>query len=443
MLHRSLLTLTAGLILSTSLAATAQSPLATTDQRELDRQSLRLLASQPVRAEEALVTQTFAADPYASTVEGRGILQRAVDEVVYAGVVDAINRDPARPRLQWLWAPTHTWSGIAVPASKVLMPNVDNVFRIFPVDNLHHYRLTAHPAGPTPIQESFQLLPRLPGEDGWSKVIQEVVDVDIHTEADGSFTLTIGPEPAAGLVNHIATTQDAHFILIRDTIQDWGHQPPYRMELTLLDGPASTASADDPTVAREAAAVIRQIAPRILQAKGGGFANSPGFYQGPANGLTSPKVREGGRWGLSSSGHFQLADDEALVLTLDPIGAKYLAVQLASGWLSSLDYLHHTASLNLSQLAPNPDGTVTLVVAPKDPGVANWLDTTGLHEGTLFVRWQKLPEPLDADAQGVRSVRLIKAVELDTALKLKRLTPAERKARLAERAAAYARRYAD
>jgi hypothetical protein len=27
-------------------------------------------------------------------------------------------------------------------------------------------------------------------------------------------------------------------------------------------------------------------------------------------------------------------------------------------------------------------------VAPKDPGVANWLDTTGLHEGTLFVRWQ-------------------------------------------------------
>ena len=71
-----------------------------------------------------------------------------------------------------------------------------------------------------------------------------------------------------------------------------------------------------------------------------------------------------------------------------PIGAKYLAVQLASGWLSSLDYLHHTASLNLSQATPNPDGTLPLVVAPKDPGVANWLDTTGLHEGTLFVRWQ-------------------------------------------------------
>jgi hypothetical protein len=166
-----LLVLTAGLTLTASLAATAQSPLATSDQKALDHQSLRVLASQPVKAEAALVAQAFAAEAYASTAEGKTILSHAVDEVVYAGVVDAINRDPAHPRLQWLWAPAHTWSGIAIPASKVLMPNVDNVFRIFPVDNLHHYRLTAHPAGPKPIQESLQLLPRLPGEDGWSKVI--------------------------------------------------------------------------------------------------------------------------------------------------------------------------------------------------------------------------------------------------------------------------------
>jgi hypothetical protein len=272
-------------------------------------------------------------------------------------------------------------------------------------------------------------------------VIQEVVDEDIRTEADGSFTLTIGPDSAAGQANHITTTQDAHFILIRDTIQNWGRESPYRFELTTLDGPASTTPADDVTLEREAAALIRQITPRILQAKGGGFANSPGFYQGPANSLTPPKIREGGRWGLSSSGHFQLADDEALVLTLDPIGAKYLAVQLASGWLSSLDYLHHTASLNLSQAKPNPDGTLTLVVAPKDPGVVNWLDTTGLHQGTLFVRWQKLPEPLASNALGVRSVRLVKVADLDPALP--RLTPVERKDQQAKRAATYARRYTE
>jgi hypothetical protein len=114
---------------------------------------------------------------------------------------------------------------------------------------------------------------------------------------------------------------------------------------------------------------------------------------------------------------------------------------LARGWLSSLGSLHHTASLNLSQVTPNPDGILTLVVVPKDPGVANWLDTTGLHEGTLFVSWQKPPGPLDAHAQGVRSVRLVKAAELNLALSW--LFPTERKAQLAERATAYARRYAD
>jgi hypothetical protein len=441
MMRGYLLALATAFMATGALAASAQSPLATPDQRALDKQSLRVLASPVVKAQEPLVAQAFAADPYAQTAEGKAILQRAVDEVVYAGVLDSINRDPARSRLQWLWAPAHNWSGIAVPASKVLMPNVDNVFRIFPVDNLHHYRLTAHLAGAAPTQLSLQVLPALPGEDGWSKVIQEVLDSDIHTESDGSFTLTIGPGPSEGQANHITTTQDAHFILIRDTLQGWSHETPYRMELTQLDGPVSTASTDDATLAREAAEVIRQITPRIVQAKGGGFANQPGFYQGPANTLTSPKIREGGRWGLSSSGHFQLADDEALVLTLDPIGARYLAVQLASGWLSSLDYLRHTASLNMSQATPNPDGTLTLVVAPKDPGVANWLDTTGLHEGTLFVRWQKLPTTLDLHAQGVRSVRLVKVADLDPVLP--RVSLAERKALLAKRAAAYARRYAD
>jgi len=439
MMHSSHLALAASLALTAALAAAAQSPLATADQRALDHQSLRVLASRPVKAEVALVTQSFAADPYARTPEGQSILQHAVDEVVYAGVVDAINRDPAHSRLQWLWTPAHNWSGIAVPASKVLMPNVDNVFRIFPVDDRHHYRLTAHRAGPVPTQLSLPVLPALPGEEQWSKVIQEVVDEDIHTEADGSFTLTIGPEPAAGQANRITTTQDAHFILIRDTIQDWGRETPYRMLLTCLDCPSSAAAADDATLAHEAAKVIRQITPRIIQTKGGGFANTPGFYHGPANQLTPPAIREGGRWGLSSSGHFQVADDQALVLTLDPIGAKYLSVQLASGWLSSLDYLHHTASLNLSQAKPNTDGTLTLLVAPKDPGVTNWLDTTGLHEDTLFVRWQKLPGLLDAHAQGVRSVRLVKVAELDPTLP--RLTPAERKAQQIERALAYARRY--
>ena len=82
-----------------------------------------------------------------------------------------------------------------------------------------NYRIAATPAGSIPTQFSIQLLPALPAEAQWSAVIQELVDADIVKAPDGSFVLSIGPE--AGGSNHIATTQAAHFILIRDTIQDY------------------------------------------------------------------------------------------------------------------------------------------------------------------------------------------------------------------------------
>ncbi len=418
---------------------TGENPLGTPDQIALDKQAIEVLASVPVQSTLDAVLHDFNTDPYGATKEGRATILAAAREVLFAGVVDTIDRDAARPRLYWLWSPAHQWHGNAVPASKVLMPNVDNVFRIIPVDHVSHYRISAAPAGPIPTQFSVQLLPALPGEADWSRVIQQIVDTDIHQAADGSFTLTVGPEVGKG--NHIATTADAHFILIRDTIQDWAHETPYRLTVTRLDGPAAAPAPTDADLGRQAAALIRDITPRIQTAKGGGFGNAPGFFQGPPNTLTSPKIREGGRWGLSSSGHFHLAGDEALLITLDPMGAKYLAVQLANGWLGSLDYIHHTASLNLSQARPNADGSITVAIADTDPGVANWLDTTGLHDGSIFVRWQKLPQPFTATAPGVRRVQLVKLSTLRQSLPP--ISPADRRLQTAARAAAYARRYAD
>ncbi len=422
-----------------AVQAAAQSPLATADQAALDRQELRVFATAPVQNQVAFVTKALSSDPYAATPEGSSTLAAAAREIVFAAVVDSINRDPARPRLQWVWAPTHSWFGVTVPVSKVLMPNVDNVFRIAPVDGVSHYRIVAAAAGPVPTQFSVQLLSALPGEAQWSNVIQELIDADIHKAPDGSFALTVGPEPGAG-VNHIATTPAAHFLLIRDTIEDWHKETPYRLSITRLDGPPPGPQPADTELARQAAARVQEITPRIQQAKGGGFANAPGFFAGPPNQLTTPRVREGGRWGLSSSGHFRIADNEGLMITLDPMGADYLAVQLASGWLSSLDYLHHTATLNLAQAKRNSDGTLTLVVAARDPGVGNWLDTAGLHEGSVFVRWQKLPAHVPANAMGVRGIRLLKLADIG---ELPHVSAQERQVQIAQRVADYGRRFSE
>jgi hypothetical protein len=410
-------------------SAAPTNPLANPDQRDLESRALRLLFSKPVQAQIAFVTDRFGAQPFAATPEGRATLAGAAAEIAFSGAVGAVNQDPARPNVEWLWTPAHDWFGLHVPTAKVLMPNVDNVFRLIPVDGTSHYRITATPTGPLPTQVTLQLLPGLPGEANWAKVIQELLDTDIQPDTGGGYTLTVGPEPLAGAHNHIATTPASRFILVRDTVADWAHQNAYHLTVTRLDGPPPAPLASETAQAQIAASLIHQTADQVLGLR------EKGFLQGPPNVLTPPKVREGGRWGLSASGHFRLADDEALVLTLDLVGAQYLAVQLANGWLGSLDYRNHTASLNNFQASPNADGSCTFVIAPRDPHTRNWLDTTGLHEGTMFVRWQKLPTAASA-APAVRSVKLVKAAGLSAVV-----SASVRRQEVLARAAGYARRF--
>jgi hypothetical protein len=434
------LLLTAISVSPMQVAAAENNPLATSAQKEIEDQALRVLASPVVQVQREAVKQAFQAEREEQTQEKRATLPAAVDEVVFSGVVGVLNADPAHPRVQWLWSPAHTWFGLNVPAAKYLMPNVDNVFRLIPVDGVSQFEISAKPSGPqAPRQFTIQLISAIPGDDGSERVFSVLLDTDIQAKPDGSFTLTVGPEAASGRANHIQTVPEAHFLLIRDTIADWGNETPYHLEVRRLGDVAAATPVSDDILAERAASLVQKETPRIVQSK----ANL--FFHQPANTVAPPFVREGGRWGLSAGGHFQLADDEALVLTLDALGGKYLAVQLANSWLGSLDYIHHSASLNIAQSTPNPDGSYTFVIAPHDPGVRNWLDTTGLHEGSIFIRWQKLPQPLNPAGNAVREVKVVKLSNLATIFpaNTQKITPKERNKLLLERAAAYQKRFSE
>jgi hypothetical protein len=80
-----------------------------------------------------------------------------------------------------------------------------------------------------------------------------------------------------------------------------------------------------------------------------------------------------GRLGFVSSGHFQLGNNEALVVTLDRLRADYLGFQLSDPWGVAPEYGSRNGSrngsLNRSQAKANPDGTYIYVIAADDPGV--------------------------------------------------------------------------
>jgi hypothetical protein len=88
-----------------------------------------------------------------------------------------------------------------------------------------------------------------------------------------------------------------------------------------------------------------------------------------------------------SSGSFELAPDEALVMEGTLPSSAFTNVMLWNVHMQTLDYRSRRSSLNAAQLATGPDGSYRVVVSERDPGVPNWLDTGGHRRGTIFWRF--------------------------------------------------------
>ena len=86
-------------------------------------------------------------------------------------------------------------------------------------------------------------------------------------------------------------------------------------------------------------------------------------------------------------GSYQLADDEALLMRVQPPDTRYWNIALESRWHEIADYLHRPTSLTLDEVQYSEDGSVEFVVAHQDPGHPNWLDTSGHNFGFITLRW--------------------------------------------------------
>ena len=127
--------------------------------------------------------------------------------------------------------------------------------------------------------------------------------------------------------------------------------------------------------------------------------------------MVAPRLTPGGlATQYSSAGHFDLAPEQALVITVPVSDAPYFGFQLGSLWYVSLDYINHQTSLNGTQAQADPDGKIRIVVSEQNPGLTNWVETTGHRKGFLQFRWQRLSGAL-TEADGP-TVELVDVVEV-------------------------------
>ena len=151
---------------------------------------------------------------------------------------------------------------------------------------------------------------------------------------------------------------------------------------------------------------------------------------------------------LQSNGYFELGDDEALVLTIDQGNAGYFIVPAYNDWTITDNYWDQQTSLNNAQATPlsqrEPDGTYTIVISKKDPGVTNWVSTGGLNQGTIAIRFQDL-DPTAGTCPALSTNRWCHSMRREATSRMTRATSpirSKREQQLALRKAGFNKRWA-
>ena len=147
-----------------------------------------------------------------------------------------------------------------------------------------------------------------------------------------------------------------------------------------------------------------------------------------------PPYGRSGAFGLASAAKFNLADDQALVITVKTGNADYMGMQVTDLWGIAPTPIETISNYNRSQTTANADGSLTFIVSKQDPGYSNWVDTVGWNEGWMFFRWQGLPQDTDKNgliqSQIVVNIKNLPSVLKDAAVAV---SPAARKEALARR----------
>lgn len=427
----------------TAPAAAGASVLGTSEQLDADRRLVALLADPQVKAIQAQLLSELSRTPTAASPDGKARLAHAIGQWTGSLIQRELAADPVSPTILWQVDNTpHHWHGIDVPGRAVAGDNPDHIYRGTFLDGSGLYEISGKiVAGKRPAQFSFEatrggpgrLVPKgqAPGKADMGNQIAMLTDRDIRVEPDGSFRITIGATGTGP--NHLRSEPGTISINIRDVLSDWS-QRPNRLSIRRLD--KTDASPRDAGAVR---ALILAELPDYVRFWAG-FKDT--WFGGLApNSIAGPVARDG-NWGFLAAARYRLAPDEVIVIRTTRGPARYTGIQITDPWMVAPDGERHFTSVNASQAVADRDGGFTYVVAPQDPGVANWVDTGGLHEGYIVLRWQGFEPGATSDGL-LRDFAVRKRADLAGLSGVAKRDPDQRTADLKARALGYRGRLAD
>jgi hypothetical protein len=373
------------------------STMATDAQSVVESRAMALLNEPGFDETREQLRALFQADRNALLADQTFFIEQSIAEHCLHAALMAANETPRNPRFVWSIALAHNWMSLNVPGSRIGQDNPDNAYRFTYIDDGLSYRISGQFVHKAPGDFSLCALPAHVGE-GIAADVRGFINRDtLDIDQDGNFEILLDATPTNGRRNHLCIA-GAKVVMARDTLIDWSAERPSRLSIA----PINIEPVDnfDPLQAAQRARFLTiNIADFFLQKVQHGMCEVA-----PLNTVPAP-VSSAGRGGLvtqtATLGYYRLGTNETLVLTIDPLGAHYLGVQLCDMWMLSYDYSQRSSSLNNHQALADHDGLIRMVISARDPGAYNWLDGSGNGLGTVLLRWHGIP----ADADFSRGAR--------------------------------------
>ena len=293
-----------------------------------------------------------------------------------------INLEHADPDFPAFYSASH-------PTAKIGADNPDAIYLNATISGRNTYRITGNRGtidyfGIGSKANRYHI-------DGTMASTGELRGPDLQTAPDGTVEIIASATPHPG--NWLPLAEDSSMIIVRQFHLNRAAETPAIFHIERIGGPARPPPLDP---AFTAAALTKSA--NFVHGTAETFARWAELFMAHPNempDLDQTLYRKGGGDPRIHyiHGYWSLAPGEALIIETPVVDCPYWNFQLDNWWMESLDYRHHPITINKHTARLNTDGTLTLVISPRDLGYGNWMDTNGHTAGTSLLRWIDTPSP--------------------------------------------------
>lgn len=303
--------------------------------------------------------------------------------------------DPARPLF-------HRWHTLT---KKVLGDNPDALYYGTVIDPARSYRIRSNVTGAAYTSYTTEGGTK----DGHmsTRLASTLNDTQFDIAADGSYEIIASPEPPPGASvetprNWLRLAPDSGSITTRH-YYEWERSaaadPALHVPIMIepLNDPGPAPIMDDQAVVAGIRRVIHFVRGVTIDMRRAGDIEVPWVSREP-NVLRNPTGHDGNlaigyaaRDNVYRQAPYQLGPNEALEIRGRFPRCRFANVMVWNHHMQTPPYPGRRVSLNRRQVRYESDGSFRIVIAHRNPGVPNWIDTGGAPSGTIFWRIQ-LPE---------------------------------------------------